>query len=448
MPRLAGHASFLAALALCACGPSGGASTPPARAPVPTTAPSAARIRHVVIIVQENRSFDNLFRGFPGADAPSDGYDGTAVVPLRSLPLESPFILENNWRDAIAAWDHGKMDGFEHEYVESSGGRSRLAYAYVPLSEAQPYWSMASQYVLADRMFPTEFGPSFTAHLTLIAGNTQIGAGPVDEVDFPIALPWGCDAPRRTRTFTLNDSRIEHLDGPFPCFTQFRTMADTLDAANVTWKYYAPAIKSGLDGEAWSEFGAIRKVRYGPDWAKVVSPETTVLHDARAGRLPAVSWVIPDMQNSDHPASGSNTGPSWVASVVNAVGESSAWDGTAIFVLWDDWGGWYDDAAPPQVDLRGLGIRVPCIVISPYARSGVVSHTQYELGSVLRFVEDRFGLPRLGPPSLGYTDGRANSIDDAFDFTQPPRAFTRIVAPYSESRFRSERPSLVPPDDR
>jgi phospholipase C len=431
-------------LTAAACAPAG---TSPSAGPGParTGAPNAA-IAHVVVIVQENRSFDNLFAGFPGADAPAYGYAGNSKVALRSVPLESPYILENNYSDAIAAWANGAMNGFNLEHYSGSGPRL-LAYAVVPRRESAPYWQMAKQYALADHMFPTEFGPSFTAHLNLIGGNTELTPG-VAEVDFPTAVPWGCDAPKGTITATLTPQHGERYDGPFPCFDRLRTLADTLDAAGVSWRYYAPAVRSGLDGEAWSEFSAIRSVRYGPDWSKVTSPETTVLSDIAAGKLPAVSWVSPDMQNSDHPASGGNTGPSWVASVVNAIGESPYWQSSAIVVLWDDWGGWYDDAVPPQLDFRGLGIRVPCIVISPYARHGYVSHTQYEFGSVLKFIEDTFRLPVVGPADMGYTDARAASVGNILDPAQSPRAFTPIAAPYSRDRFVHETPSYRAPDDR
>jgi hypothetical protein len=171
----------------------------------------------------------------------------------------------------------------------------------------------------------------------------------------------------------------------------------------------------------------------------------------RRGALADVSWVVPDWQDSDHTGSGYDSGPSWVASIVNAIGHSAYWKSTAIVVLWDDWGGWHDNAAPPQLDFRGLGIRVPCIIISPYARiaagkkAGYVSHTQYEFGSVL-LVEDIFHLPAIGPPSLGFTDTRAASLIDSFDFSQKPRAFFPIPARYSLTRFLNERPSFVPPD--
>jgi len=264
-------------------------------------------------------------------------------------------------------------------------------------------------------------------------------------VDLPDATPWGCDAPAGTATAEVNPQRVvgSH-DGPFPCFTQFRTMADTLDAANVSWKYYAPNI---LKQPAWSAFDAIQNVRHGADWAKVTSPQTQVLLDAQNGALPAVSWVTPDSQDSDHPGAGSDTGPSWVAAVVNAVGEGPDWDSTAIVVLWDDWGGWYDNVPPPQLDFKGLGIRVPCIIVSPYAKTNYVSHTQYEFSSVLKFAEQAFSLPVLGAPADGYTDTRANSLVDSFNFTQKPRAFVKIPAKYPISYFLTHPQSMRVPDD-
>jgi phospholipase C len=335
------------------------------------------------------------------------------------------------------------MDGFENNTIDGRTPAGTFAYSYLRHDAIAPYRTMAAQYVLADHMFPSMFGASFTAHLDLIAGTTDI-TPKLAVVDLPDAKPWGCDAPAGTTTSLVNKQRIIlHGRGPFPCFSRFRTMADTLDDASVSWKYYAPNI---LQGPAWSPFDAIKAVRYGADWANVISPQTQVLADAANGALPAVAWVTPDLRDSDHPGTSSDTGPSWVAAVVNAVGHGPDWNSTAIVLLWDDWGGWYDNVPPPQRDFKGLGIRVPCIIISPYARTGFVSHTTYEFGSVLKFVEQTFDAAPLGPPSFGYTDQRAASLVDAFDFTQTPRAFATIPAKYPASYFLTQPQSMKEPD--
>jgi phospholipase C len=420
----------------------------PVTSPIPV--PTNPYVKHVVIVIQENRSFDNLFSGFPGADAPAFGYAGDKRLALHETRLENQGNIENNWRDSIDSWNRGKMNGFEAEHFY--GGAPDYAYAYVPRSQSAPYWAMAREYVLADRMFPMQFGPSFTAHLSLIAANSLIAPTPLAEVDAPNRFPWGCDAPSHTRSFTLSVKRVERFNGPFPCFSDFPTIADTLDAAYVSWKYYAPSLRH-IGGQVWSEFSSIRSVRYGPDWSNVISPQTRILRDASKGTLADVSWVVPDWQDSDHTGNGYDRGPSWVASIVNAIGRSAYWKSTAIVVVWDDWGGWYDNVPPPQLDFRGLGIRVPCIVISPYARiavgkkAGYVSHTQYEFGSILKLVEQLFDLPPIGPPSLGFTDTRAASLIDTFDFKQRPRTFLPIPAVYPRSDFLNERPSFRPPDD-
>jgi phospholipase C len=188
-------------------------------------------------------------------------------------------------------------------------------------------------------------------------------------------------------------------------------------------------------------------VRYGPEWTtNISSPETNIFQDISNNALPAVSWVIPDGQNSDHPAQGywgikTDTGPAWVAQVVNAVGESPYWDSTAIVVVWDDWGGWYDHVAPPQLDYTGLGFRVPMLVVSSYAKKGYVSHTEYESGSIVRFVEDTFNLGQLGT-----SDVRATSVGNVLNFNKAPRTFKPISAKQSKAYFLHEHPSNMPVD--
>ena len=441
--RKLGHVGIGLSLAACSAGAMYGPHGTVASGALPSvrgTSGSPSPIKHVVVIIQENRSFDNIFAGYPGADAPMVGYGPNRVqIPLQQTTFSSTINLEHTLQNGLKDYDNGKMDGFVYANVMHK--YPNAAYVYLERESVAPYWTLARQYVLADRMFPTEWGASFTAHLDLIAGTTLLNPT-LAEADLPSALPWSCDAPPGTVTTTWTSTKVYDQDGgPFPCFTQFETMADTLDAAHVTWKYYAPAVGNS-GNEEWSSFAAISAVRYGPDWKNVVTPETTVLTDAEAGNLPAVSWVIPDLKNSDHPGNGSDTGPSWVASVVNAIGESEDWKSTAIVIVWDDWGGFYDNVRPPQLDFLGLSIRVPCLIVSPYAKKGYVSHTRYEFGSILKFIEQTFGLQ-----SLGATDVRANSIGDSFEFASTPRRFRPISAPYPTAHFIREKPSLLPPDD-
>jgi phospholipase C len=404
---------------------------------------SNSPIQHLVIIVQENRSFENLFAGFPGADAPMYGPLHTGqIVPLRPVNFVSEVDLNHTIVAAYQDYDLGRMNQFDLPYLQTLGhDTGTYAYSYVQRNLIAPYWTMASRYTLADHMFATEFGGSFTAHLDLIAGTTLL-TPTLAEADIPSAQPWSCDAPPNTVTSTWNSQQVfGNGNGPFPCFTQFETMANTLDAAGVSWKYYAPPT-SDNGYQIWTTFAAIKAVRYGPDWSNIITPETTVLTDAANGALPAVSWVIPDQANSDHPGNGSGTGPSWVAQVVNGIGQSPEWNSTAIVLLWDDWGGWYDNLPPPQLSFYGLGFRVPCVIISPYAKAHYVSHTQYEFGSILKFAEQTFGLA-----SLDATDARAASLADSFDFSRPPKAFIPISAPYPASHFLREKPSFKAPDD-
>jgi phospholipase C len=412
-------------------------------------------IRHVILIVQENRSFDSLFMGYPGADTVTSGACkrnerlGLCLrnerVPLEPVTLETCRCLagtdiEHDHRAFELEYDGGKMDGFDLIGSGTTGGKGSAGlypYAYVERSETRPYWSLAKTYALADRMFSTATSNSFIAHQQLVAGTTRLNATQSLN-DTPNAFPWGCDAPPGTRTGIITSTGETSETGPFPCFTQYRTLADVLDARGVSWNYYVESMQgpyADMSGMNWNAFDAIRAVRYGKDWAThVVAPNTRIFADIRDGKLAQFSWVIPALEDSDHPQGASNTGPSWVAAIVNAVGESRYWDSSAIVILWDDWGGFYDHVAPPQVDYTSLGMRVPMIVVSPWAKRGVVSHTSYDFGSILKYVEQTFGAA-----SLGTTDADANSIDDLFDFTQTPAPFRAVAAPYPASFFLGPR---------
>jgi phospholipase C len=278
-------------------------------------------------------------------------------------------------------------------------------------------------------MFQSNQGPSFPAHLYMISGTAT------DPSLFPYmvaengensvtgnAASAGCDAAKTTIVKTVN--RVTGLLGPspFPCFDR-PALSDFLDAKGVPWRYY----QSGSGAGWWHAFDAIRHVRYGPDYANVVWPSGTVLQDIASRRLAGVSWVMPADAWSDHPGKHSTTGgPVWVAAVVNAIGQSAYWNSTAIFITWDDWGGWYDHVKPPIKNAYELGFRVPLVVISPYARPRYVSKVDHEFGSILAFTEETFDISK---GALGATDRRADDLRDAFDFTQKPRHFKRIAAP-------------------
>jgi phospholipase C len=237
----------------------------------------------------------------------------------------------------------------------------------------------------------------------------------------------------------LGTDGLDH-PGPFPCFT-YRTLADEMDATGVTWRYYAPII--GTNGAIWSAFDANKQIREGDDWGRnVISPETTFLTDIAAGSLQQVTWIVPSGPDSDHSGDGGANGPSWVTSLVNAIGQSQDWSSTAIFITWDDWGGWFDHVKPEQIDPMGLGYRVPLIVISPYARLGYISHLPHEDGSIMKFLEEDFGLTALTP-----VDSRADDLRDCFDFTQQPTPFVPFQAPLKAKFFIHQPPSDIPPDN-
>lgn len=447
---------------------------------------SQSKISHVIVIVQENRTFEDFFAGYPGANAPMVGCGKPTTVTSRNAPVERTTVrsgstqvcppgdlsiplhevnfannpdLRHDWLGSMTDWDNGNMDGNTQWGMVSGQWK---AYVYEDPTEIKPYWTMAKQYVLADEMFPTEFGGSFTGHLTLVAGTDDIKLPNRAEVNFPSVAPDDCDSPKGTVSSYLSMTpyrKVHTYQGPFPCFHQFNSIAEVLDNASISWKIYATKL---IGAGFWEPFEALSYVRCakftppqdcsgkGKDWkTNIIAPQTKVLNDAKNGNLASVSWVTPSGPDSDHPKYQSDKGPSWVTSIVNAIGHSSYWSTSAIIVVWDDWGGSYDNAPPPQLDFRGLGIRVPCLIISPYAKQGYVSHVQYEWGSILRFIEETYGLPAgsIGPTSEGYTDGRATSLDDAFDFSQPPRKFVRIQPKYPESYFLQEPPSDLPVDD-
>ena len=456
-------ALFCIATLLCACAKN---STPsvPATPPPPVLGDTGGKIKHIVFIVQENRTFDNLFGGpnpYPGADAASSGTmsSGTTVA-LDKIELECTDSVDcasddpNNFHQnflnacdptsgppfAVGSQPPCRMDGFD---VNQSPG---LVYSYVDYAETKPYWDMAHAYALGDRFFMSHNSESYVAHQYIFSGQSN---NVVDEPDYhkwypsPILfmVPWGCDAPSGTTTLTLDAQGNESpsATGPFPCFG-YKSLADMAQQANVSWRLYSYSICQNINA-----LDVNQSIRYSSlwpktdmsgcpyfNWSNVVNdhfstPQSSVISDVQNGNLPAISWVLPGPVTSDHPGvPGGYCGPWWVSQVVNAIGKSKYWDSTAIFVFWDDWGGFYDHVPPYVVrDQAGPGFRVPLLVISPYAKRNYVSHENGEFGTLLKFTEDTFHLA-----SLHTTDASpyVNDMNDYFDFNNP-QPFTSISVP-------------------
>jgi phospholipase C len=398
--------------------------SPPVQASTVSPIPGSP-IQHIVIIMQENRSFDNLFNGFPGADTVRIGVSNGVSAPLKPVPLGDSRDLIHSHKQWWHDWDNGRMDGFAQD-------GSMLPYSYVPESDVEPYWTIAREFVLGDRMFQSNTGPSFVAHQYLIAGQSG------NVAENPTGSVWGCDADPGTTAALVGPNGTE-LPGVFPCF-DYQTTADLLDEKGITWRYYAPA--DGDNFYVLSAYQAIRHIRFGNDWNdNVISPQNRVLTDIEHGELAQVTWIVPDYAHSDHPGSGTE-GPDWVASIVNAIGKSQFWNSTAIFVTWDDWGGWYDHVDPPKVDAMGPGFRVPLLIVSPYARHGYISHHFHEASGFIAFIEHNFDLGTLGARDAG-----TDAYLDCFDYTQKPEPLTPIPTKVTIDKLLREKDSGPPDDD-
>ncbi len=392
----------------------------------------AGKIRHVVYVIQENRSFNDMFEGYPGADTTSTGKDSSGKkIPLQPISLKTTYEMDHS-AHAMFLDCNGtgkligtqcRMNGFDSEQVYGSPHNGQ--YAYVPHAESKPYWDMAHEFVLADKMFASQLDESFVAHQYIIAAQAH------SSVDVPFSY-WGCGGGKTDAVEIIKHDRM-YGGQQQPCFN-YETLGDELDNAGLEWRFYTSHYQVPFSG-LWSGYQAVRHIYHGPDWKKdVITPQSRFLKDVRANKLASFTWITPLCKNSDHPACGGGGGPSWVASIVNAVGESKFWDSTVIFVQWDDWGGFYDAIPPPHKGYDGLGFRVGLIVISPYARKNYVSKVQYETASVLRFAEDTFGLAQLSD-----ADTRATSpAGDCLDFKQTPRKFVPIKAPEDAAFFLSE----------
>ncbi len=370
-------------------------------------------IQHIVFIVKENRSFDNYFGAYPGADGASSGTISTGqVIPLGHTPDQTTRDIDHGWKSSVLAIDGGKMDKFDLIPGGNKNG-DYLAYSQFSQADIPNYWAYASNFVLADHMFSSLPGPTLPNHLYIVAAQSALAiSNPKNFNTGNISWTnWGCDALPQVYVSILNSNGTQ--SNKFPCF-DITTIADELENAGLSWKYYAPA--QGQFGYQYSTLDAINHIRNNTSlWTQHVVSNSQFVTDALNGQLPAVSWVVTG-PGSEHPPTSSCFGEDYTVNQINAIMQGSAWPTTAIFVTWDDFGGFYDHVPPPSLDQFGLGPRVPLLIISPYAQTGYISHTQYDFTSILKFIENRFGLA-----TMSGRDAAANDTSDSFDFTQAAR---------------------------
>lgn len=401
---------------------------PAAAAPVA----KGSRIKHVIVVIQENRTFDNMFNGFPNADTVSFGRDSKGnKVRLQPQGLEWYYDPSHTFKQLRTEWNNGGMNGFDKETCDfnplGTGGScvgifappANFAYSYVPQSETTFLWILGGGFVpgigygIADRMFSTRMTPSFPGHQYLIAGDTPAAGDPYGPGEGGLLGIWGCDAKKKAKVTEFGASFTAPLTAGYPCY-DYKTIGDLMDKKGVTWKYYTGAIGT-VDGTI-SAFDAIKHARFGPQWTKnVVTPMTDIFNDIQNDTLPDVAFVTPPGPMSDHAGFMTSGGPAWVTSIYVWLTENKArYDDTAILVTWDDSGGWYDHVKPPTTKWGPMGFRVPLMALNPYAKNAV-SHKVHSFGSILHFIEKNWNLG-----SLGTTDATSDDLSDMFDYSQKP----------------------------
>jgi phospholipase C len=380
-----------------------------AQVPQAKMPPGFEKINHVIWIIQENRTFDNYFGTFPRADGfqpstclPNMPGSTDCVAPFH-MPDGAPFCdLDHSWRIAHAAFDNGKMDGF----VWAEG--SPYTMGYYDERDIPNYWNYAKHYTLCDRFFSSLNGPSLPNHLFTVAA--QSGG------------------------ITDNYISLEDLeeDTDSPQGLTFTSIVDFLDKSHVSWKYYvepgpAPTAVKNPTAQTfslWNPLPAFKAVQQNGSLMSRLVDEKEYFRDLREGSLPQVAWLIPNGPDSEHPTEAPSRGMWYVATLLNALMQSQYWKDTAVFLTWDDYGGFYDHVFPPDVDAFGYGPRVPMIVISPYAKPSHISHVEYDFTSVLKFIEARWGMMHMT-----VRDRHADNMRDAFDFNQTPNEPLVIPVP-------------------
>jgi phospholipase C len=444
-------ASLLGAIMLPGCG----------RLDMPTASDARRHIEHVIFIIQENRSFDHYFGTYPGVDGipmndgvPSVCIDDPALGGQCVKPYHDPSLTNaggpHTHQDATMDVDGGRMDGFiralrvrgnafcqtftfDPGCTDTTGGTSTVRLPDVmgwhDAREIPNYWTYAERFVLQDQMFESAFSWSLPSHLFTVSGWSA---------NCTSADPMSC-------TSDLDRPGHESAGSPPTAPFAWTDLTYLLHEHGVSWGYFVARgsnvrcstdpIGCALQGPRvgtttiWNPLPNFSTVQANGQLANIQEVDG-FYRAAAAGTLPTVSWVVPDDDLSEHPPRSIAVGQAFVTSLVNAVMQGPDWDTSAIFVTWDDWGGFYDHVAPPRVDQNGYGLRVPGLLISPWARSGMIDHQTLSFDAYLKFVEDVFlGGERLDPRTDGRPDARPVVREDVpilgdllaeFDFTQTP----------------------------
>jgi phospholipase C len=446
--------------------------------------------KHIILVIQENRTPDNLFgsnpKFEPGVDLATSGVNSLGqTIPLEPTPLAGCYDLGHIHNDFEAMLN----EGADQETVVVGTGctvppNPEFRYVDNSTGTVQPYFDMAKSYAFANRMFQTNQGASFLAHQFLYGGTSQPTA------DSPLFASdsikddghdFGCMSAPGVLFKVIDGYGNENTNPPvYPCF-EHPVLSDLLNAANLSWRYYAPT-PNGI----WTAPNAIQHVCVpvpnpqgqlssctGAAWTNgevVPNNPAQVLTDIQSCSLAAMSWVTPTGEESDHPQSNTGLGPAWVASIVNTLGEQPTcpggenyWKDTAILITWDDWGGWYDHVKPFAINLQPTspaqwgdgytyGFRVPLLVISAYTPNHMVDNTVHDFGSLLYFVEHNFGLGSIGPADSIYgfyadyqAAARGDNLSEFFP-RNTAKTFVAIPTTTGASYFIHAPRSTVPPD--
>jgi phospholipase C len=416
------------------------------------------KIKHVIIIEQENRSFDSYFGTYPGADTIPAGI----CVPVPAGSCEAPYhdTADVNGggphgdNNAQADVNNGAMNGFIAQATNARKGCANPTdpacansaradvMGYHTSAEIPNYWSYADDFVLQDHMFEPVHSWSLPDHLYLVSGWSAICSSPKpsscsNEIVGPYSpakMQQSVNQALETGTADVTNAWTDLtwlLYNHYVPWAYYVQTGDQPDCTNDSSLTCPPVKQNYLTPGIWNPLPIFEDVQKDHQ-LRNIAPLDNYFAAAAKGDLPAVSWIAPAQNDSEHPPASVHRGQAYVTAIINAAMKSKDWDSTAIFLQWDDWGGFYDHVVPPNVDQNGYGLRVPGMVISPYAKSGYIDHQVLSSDAYLKFVEDDFlGGSRLNPKTDRRPDPRPTVREDVktlgnvtndFDFNQKPRA--------------------------